>query len=458
MIDEIKQTVLAYEHDISTINVDKLENEMLLESTEEIIMELSSLESDMFKEINSINDICELTQNTDILFNVGSSILGIPATESDESLGTKLGNLIRNIIEFIKKGFMRIVDFIRNIVIAIFGLKSKIKKKIKELKKTVSKYQKEGRVNLIGNFPKHIKEILLDMFKITLLYENKLDSEAINNFITKQKHVVKHDTELFTEIIFKYILKDIKDVVKKVKNINIEDKNQVDELTKSVVTLYHVVSNVFQRYSTSNQEIKLLLTASEYMFGKCDQYVKGDSCYYDLTGLQTNNVRLLDIYSQKNKDNDTKINFKVITLNEIMKTDNKAREELKKMYKDPGKLEINPLTIEEILTFLDLWENTLLEIDPAINITEKQFNKLKKEIEDILNELEKYNKDIYEKAKDNNNIKDIYNIINNIINYIRTVGLNVMTYYSSGLYATIRSVYTDYYLTYINLSLKLMTK
>ena len=458
MIDKIKQTMLTYEHDVPTIDVNKSENEILPESTEEIIMELSSLESDMFKEINSINDICELTQSTNILFNAGSSILGVPATESDESLGTKLGNFIRNIIEFIKKGFMKIVDFIRNIIIAIFGLKSKIKKKIKNLRKTVDKYQKEGRVNLVGEFPKHIKETLLDMFKIVLLYQDKLDGEAISKFITKQKNIIKHDTELFTEIISKHILKDVKDVVKKIKEIDIKDKKQVDDLSQSVVTLYHVVSNVFQRYSTSNQDIKLLLSAANLMYGKCDEYVKGDTCYYDFTGLQTNNIRLLDIYSYKTNDSDTKINFKVITLNEVMKTDNNASRELRKMYKNPGKLEINPLTIEEILTFLDLWENTLTEIDPAINITEKQFNKLKNEIENILNELEKYNKDVYEKAKDNDNVKDIYNIINNIINYIRTVGLNVMTYYSSGLYATIRSVYTDYYLTYCNLSLKLMTK
>ena len=454
LLNDIKQRlVTSIESDVSIINLDdnKIDN---LDIIYDNIATLEA-EKDLTSYIDSMSILYVSIETYDNYDKMGTRVLGLPALEADESIGEKIINFFKNLLELIKKGFSKLFSFFTNAVKALFGLKKDIKDKINKLRKLAIKYQKEGRVNLAGEFPKHIKETLYNMFKITLLYEDELTGKSIIDFVSLQKIVIRHDVDYFMNVVSKNVMRELSKINDEINKSNLNNAKSLKKIKNDVEKSYKIIIDSFKDFIKGDPELARIVKASEFMFGGCETYVKTKACFYDLAGLQTNNVRLLNIH-QVTTNGNVSLDIKPVSINNILSTSNKANTELKKMYKNISKTKIKPLEIEEILTFLDLWENTLEGIDPAINMVEGQIDNFKKDLDKMTHTLDNTINDIKEIDKDI--AKEVYNVLVNFINYIRRVVLNSVVHYSSGLYSTIKSVYSDYYITYADLSMKLMTK
>ena len=451
LLNDIKQTLVSTEQDNYKIEPTVSDINTILESNDMVISALES-ENNLFSYLHDIEYGIEILKNENNINYIGKEILSLPAIEND-GMWDKFKNFIKKMADMIINGFKKIGEFIVNIFKSLFGLKPHLKKKISKLRKVAKQYQQSGRTNLVGEFPKHIKESLGEAFVMLYILKNKIDSDSIEDFINLQKRVIKHDINLFNNVLNDNFFKDLDGIMKNLNELigkeKVEDK-EIDKIENDVFIYSGKIALSIKNH-INDSNISSYLKVLTAIIGSCENYAldKPENCFYDLIGIQTNNIKIIDYY-RYNKDDKDHHAYKPISLKEIYNQVPAVKKDVNNIHKQPQKLDIEPLSVENVLSFLDIWERTLDEIDPAIKLIETNIDRIKKKINNRLLDLTK----ISEKM-DN---KRIYNAITTLMSVIHTYVLKMISYTTSGMYATVRSLYSDYYTTYADLSMKLMTK
>jgi len=451
LLNDIKQTLVSTEQDNYKIEPTVSDVNTILESNDMVISALES-ENNLFSYLHDIEYGVEILKNENNINYIGKEVLNLPAIEND-SMWDKFKNFIKKMIDMIINGFKKIGEFIANIFRSLFGLKPQLNKKISKLKELAKKYQHSGRTNLAGEFPKHVRRSLGEIFAMLYILKDEINGDIIEEFIDLQKRVIKHDINLFNNVLNNNFLKGLDNIIKNLNEFTNKEKaedKEIDKIEDDIVTYNGQIVLSIKNHvndSTISSYLKIIIA----IIGSCENYVsdKPDNCFYDLIGIQTNNIKIIDYYRYK-KDNKNNYGYKTISLKEISSQTPAINKDLINIDKQPQKLNIEPLSVENVLSFLNIWERTLDEIDPAIKLIETNIDKIEKEINNRLSELNKISENI-----DN---KRVYNAITTLINVIQVYVLKMISYTTSGMYATLRSIYSDYYIIYAELSMKLMTR